>query len=243
MKNLKDYIDDFNMIVTQQKDGGDSCAYGFAIFYACAVLHKPLGVNLGQTQNSYAKALEKEPGRYCRHPDPTKWYSRINTFSRDQMTPLLVYLGLLGFRLRLSRLFIAHLKRLLLFAWNTRQNNSYPGQATYRWKLPDITGPDIWALYIRGFHSRLLYPLLLLFDIQTLIGVLLYRFGVVKTTLQMNQVLIVDFSNRVMPTPVSWLAKKVYGIDAPIKALEDTFDPDWQPPVNDYLVPVVQTWD
>lgn len=244
MKNLSDYIDSFGMVVTADaKDGGDSCAHGCAILYAANILEDH---DTEAKLNVYTSKLELDSGLYCRHPDPSMWYSRNNTFSRDQLTPLIALLSIRGMRAPLRRLFYAHLKRLLLFAWNTKQVNSYPDEHTgvsYVSKVPDLTIFDTWGMYIRGFDLRILYPLLFICDVPTLIGSIIYRLKLSSSTIQMNHIIMVDFSTRSMPTPIALLAKKVYGKDTPLDALESSWGTWWQPPINKYLGQLIkETW-
>lgn len=238
MKDIKSYIDSFGMITTLPGDGGDSCAHGCSIIYALMCLgatdvfkQYPQLVPL-----TYVSKLEKSNGRFVRHPDPAMWYSNPATFSRDQLIPLICLLGYVGHTHRLTRLFVAHLKLLLMFAWNTLPNGPTPYT---QWKLPDLCGPDILGLYIRAFDWKLLYPLLFICDIPTLIGAIIYRLDLNSSTLQMNQVIVTDFSTQVMSTPVSWLAKKIYGKATPIAALNASWGPGWQPPVDTYLIPMI----
>lgn len=241
MKNLSDYIDKNGMVCTlpnPPQDGGDSCAHGCAILYA-AIRNDdvPTEAMLGV----YSSKLEVTSGRYCRNPDTTMWYSRVNTFSRDQLTPLLALLGIRQQYAATRRLFWQHMKHLLLFAWNTRQNASYPGTSAYAWKIPDITGPDILGMYIRAFDVWALYPILFLSDVFTLAGSIIYRLKLSSSTIQMNQIIMVDFSNLVMPTPISWLAQKIYGKATPIAALNASWGQyDWQPPVEQYLGKMIE---
>jgi hypothetical protein len=242
VKKLSDYIDSYGMIVTTDTyDGGDSCAHGCAILYAAAVTGTP---SLNPWQ--YVSNLEKSPGLYVRHPDPAKWYSRTNTFSRDQMTPLLALLGLLKDKKRLWQIFVRHLYHVLLFSWNTRRNDSYPDEHTgvsYAWKIPDLTIMDTWGVYIRGFRLWPLYPLLLICDLPTLVGSLIYRMKWSDSTIQMNHIVMVDFANRIMATPVSWIAKKIYGKEIPKAALIASWGVWWQPPVDEYLTRLIEeTW-
>ena len=259
MKNVQDYIDNFGMVVTNEKDGGDSCAHGMAIMYGCAVTKTTPPLN----PDTYISKLESsDKGRYRRHPDQTKWYSNTNTLSRDQLTPLLCYMGLVKHPGRVA-LFLRHLLKCLLLTWNTRENgatsaNGYlswpanlkfffginiPANPTYSMKLPDLTGPEIWACWIRAFRLWPLYPLLMIFDIQTLIGCIQNRYFP-STNIQMNNVITTDFSTRIMPTPTSLLARKIYGKSVPINALNANWgDPTpMNPPVNQYLNPVIETW-
>lgn len=258
MKILSDYTDAFGMVTTiNPVDGGDSCAHGCAILYAATILddqatQSALGV--------YTAKLEKEYGRYVRHPDPLKWYSNIDTFSKDQLIPLLCLLGIRGTRPAIRRIILKHLERLFLFSWNTRENGAVstntpvmtwyqrigyifglynPGIPCFNWKIPDITLIDIFGLYVRGLDLYILYPLLFLCDIPTLISSTLYRYKLSSSTIQMNQILSIDFSNRVMPTPISWLAKKIYGKTIPEAALIASWGQDWQPPVDVYLTNLI----
>lgn len=237
MKNLSDYMDSFNMVVTLvDRDGGDSCAHGCAILYASV---REDDINAEAMLGQYTPKLEHTSGRYVRHPDPTKWYSHTDTFSRDQLTPLLALLGLRQQYAALRRLFWQHMKHGLLFAWNTRDNDTFPGDADYAWKLPDVTFIDIMGMYIRGFDLWPLYPILMLCDIPTLIGSLIYRLKLSDSTIQMNQVIMVDYANTVMWTPVAWMAKKVYGKETPKAALAASWGPAWQPPVDDFLTRLI----
>ena len=242
MKDLNNYIDKFGMVVTNQMDGGDSCAHGLAMHYGAAVLKVVLPPAI-ESLDEYCAKLEKGFGRYVRHPDPTMWYSETNRFSRDQLTPLLLALALTKRRKRLATLFLAHAAHLLLFAWNTRINASLPGTAAYAWKLPDITGPDIWAAYIRGFRFWPLYPILVVFDLMNVITAVQNRYWP-QNTIQMNAVLMVDFAARVMPTPTALLARWIYGKEEPVKALNSNWGDVtlFNPPVNQYLVPMVEKW-
>jgi len=136
MKNLNDYIDKFGMIVTKEGDGGDSCAHG------CAIAYGALRTGTKEKVFINVDALHKAPGRFVRHPDPDKWYSDLDRMSRDQLSPLLALLGLIGTkdsRKVLWQIFKAHAKRLFLFSWNTRRNDPTPenhGKARY----PDDPG-------------------------------------------------------------------------------------------------------
>lgn len=247
------------MVVTAapDKDGGDSCAHGCAILYAATVLDDQ---TTQSTLGVYTSKLEEESGRYVRHPDTAKWYSNVDTFSKDQLIPLLCLLGIRGTRPAIRRIMLKHLERLFLFSWNTRENGAVsadtpvmtwyerigyvfglynPGIPCFYWKLPDITLPDLLGLYIRGLDIYVLYPLLLLCDIPTLISSALYRYKLSSSTIQMNQILSVDFSNRIMPTPVSMLAKKIYGKEIPTAALIASWGQTWNPPVDVYLTNLI----
>lgn len=176
-------------------DGGDTCANQFTYLYAMAVLNQPLEPGQALTALSYLVVN----GVPIRHPDPSKWYSGINRTSRDQLTPYLAYLVQTAHKplqaAYLRRLLAQHAKHLLLVAWNTRRNHVYADAVehaakstadvphNYGWKLPDITGPDIWAIYARGVLNMLpkalkpiaqiaMHPLLTVLDLHGFISVI-----------------------------------------------------------------------
>lgn len=262
MKDIKDYIDQYGMIVTKGMDGGDSCAHGFSMIYASLILNgrdelkTALGSDSSGPLSTYSSKLELAPGRYVRHPDKDKWYSDLDRLSRDQFLPILAALGLVQHKEKLNRLFKAHLKRGLLFAWNTRKNFVYKDKAehelkstpdvphNYKWKLPDLTGPEVWAAWIRAYRCKLLYPLLLILDLENLVGSVKRRMqGMQGDDIQMNHVVMTDFATRVMPTPVSLLSRFIYGKKCARWALNNKWGRlEDEPPVNQYLVPLVESW-
>lgn len=106
-------------------------------------------------------ALSRHPtegySSYYKHP----WDGRI---SRDQLTGALAGMIAQRDRVGVLKVFIHHAAWLWLFAYNTRKNGDLS-----KWKWPDITGPDIWAMYIRGLLGKaayLLFPILCAFDLM-----------------------------------------------------------------------------
>lgn len=186
---------------------------------------------------------------YWRNPSLQRWslsfYNQYLYESRIPSTPLLAWLGTVGHepaQRSAKYLFLAHLKRALLFTWNTR-DNGIPREEPAPWKLPDLTGPEIWAMWIRVFRVYLLYPLLLVFDVYTLLSSIIYRY-LQSSTLQMDHIIVTDFSTRVMPTPTSLLARWIYGKKVALNALKVTFtDDEDNPPVDQYLGPLVKDWN
>lgn len=160
-----------------------------------------------------------------RNPDPAMWYSNPNTTSRDQLKAFLLFLSIQKYPKILGRIFLQHLKYLCLFAFNTRRNWQYPtleqhqaaqargdiGQNVvwdYSWKVPDFCGPEMWAIYIRGFRCRILYPLLPVLDLETLIGVII-KFFHKKDVDCMNDLGVLYLSKICGGSPVMWLARKI----------------------------------
>lgn len=128
--------------------------------------------------------FEISPGAYVRHPDPDQTTNGFGSFyknpwngciSRDQMTGILAALIKKKQYLASLRLILHHSLRGFLFAYNNIHNGE--DSKTAKWKIPDPTGPDIWAMEIRslGIFSKLLYPVLMLCDLHLLGATLYYK--------------------------------------------------------------------
>lgn len=212
-------------------DGGDSAhRVGSYLVYQ--------GVTRGSTGNEEAIFRDLEcpgcKGRFRRHPDSDYWYSDCDRMSRDQTIPLLSAMAIHS-PYYLNRHFKDHLSRCLLFTTNTRRNGATKanhgmvkgGHKTgdtydYSWKMPDITFMDVWAIYIRGFRSWVLWPLLVIFDLQLLANSILIKMNPDKVDIMQHtcQILLAKHS---MPTPISFLAAEFINID------------DYKDRLNEYL--------
>lgn len=152
-----------------------------------------------------------------RHPDPLKWYSQIDRFSRDQLIPSICAAIRHGGVGTLRYIYAAHKKRWFLSAWNTRGNGAIDKPV----KFPDICGPTIWALWLRykkPWWARFIIGIL---DIETLIGALNWRFLQPDSNrVTRNNMLTVIFSRDYMPTIASRIAFAVTDWDKQISKWE-----------------------
>lgn len=209
-------------------EGGDSLNWtAHKLFLRPRYSHSPALWLIDQFES------KKYPGLWVRHPDPKATKNGFGSYcegnfrgceSRDQMTGKLCLLVAQGAKGALWRSFREHLKRGLLFANNTIHNGDDPKKLKFSlyklffgqkgenyYKLPDVTGPDIWSLYIRGFRARALYPLLLIFDAQLLLTAVLHYFK--KDSDIISHVIKVLTAQEIFPTPLGWLATKVTSQD------------------------------
>jgi hypothetical protein len=245
MKNWNDYLDSNGLVVQKGGDGGDSlnrtCSY---IFLTMITHPNVLQIMDAQRANAVVyRHLEVSPGRYRRSPHQGMWYSHGDRTSRDQLIPLVIMLGIAS-RSKLGAVFRDHLKRGLLFAYNTHRNFQYPtleehlAKSTpdvkwnYGWKLPDLTGPEFWVLYIRGFRSKVLYPLLYLFDLETVISSILIRFQTDKDDV-LNHALILEFARVRMDTLWTKLARLITPRTLLQMRLNTFFGKEQEPPINE----------
>jgi len=106
-----------------------------------------------------------------RHPDITKWYGQPDRFSRDQLTPVICAGVRLAREINVDDIFEQHQAKKFLTAWNTRGN----GQMDLPKKFPDITGPEIWALWLRYKKPWWAFLFVWLLDIETLVGSIIWR--------------------------------------------------------------------
>lgn len=219
---MSDYYDAIGLPGTKGGDFGDSCA-----IWSTVMALNP-NVAMGKLAGAY---LGKETP--VRHPDKSKWYGLDWRFSRDQLVAYLCGLigikraGFTGLELATLRLFKMHRRQWFLLAWNVYRNHVYPTLEEHlakstpdvAWdpkpKFPDVTGPEVWALWLRlyleGRPFFLLRPLIWLalnvLDLETLIGSVHWRFR--KDRVTRNHLLTTIVSRAVAPTVTSWLNFKI----------------------------------
>lgn len=206
-------------LITKNGDGGDSCNRTCAAALSHIYIGDKVNVTCIRLLNN-----ESRPWLWRRSPHPGMWYADWNRMSRDQTIPLLILLGEKQACQLLFWYLFGHLMRLMLFTHNTRRNFVYMTQAEHLakstpdvpwrpgWKLPDVTGPEVWALEIRAMAKPIrvsLWPLLLVFDIETLIGSLVRRYIRPQNNDVINHTLVLINGRRRCPTPAMWLARKV----------------------------------
>lgn len=233
-KDWQDYQDIWGLIRQKNGDEGDTLNRSCAKAVLDLLLRNPVN------QTAFWK-LGDGRGKFRRSDDESMWYGHYDRTSRDQLTPLVILAGLCN-REELKSIFQDHLGRGLLFAYNTRRNFVYPtleehlSKSTsdvpwrYGWKLPDLTGPEFWALYIRGFNLRILYPLLALCDLHTLIGSVVIRLN--KQNDVINHALILEYSRVRTPTFVSLLARAITPRAILQERLDRFFGREEEPPLN-----------
>lgn len=227
---IKDWLEPRYNLIAQPPPGydpGDSAQREGMYAIGIELLHR-LGKCSDEeydfTKVRYEEVLSRlsdpwNDGFIRRYPDPAYWGGQSDRLSRDQAIPNVVAMGFMN-RKRLSAFFWGHLKsRALLFMTNTRNNWAWPpgdpryDEQAYKWKLPDVTLFSFWGLYVRAFNSKLLYPLLWLFDLEMLGSVLVkcFIYGRDKTNNDdVNLQVELLQAMAVMPTLWSKLAAFIY---------------------------------
>lgn len=181
-------------------------------------------------------------GFYRRSID-SDWTSDFDRYSRDQATPNVCAMGLLGLHKQLFFHLLAHILRLGFF-FNIRKNGTTKenhgstyanGTRTrdYSFRIPDIAGPSFWALYLRGFKmvGILLYPILCILDIELLLGTILWKYRSGSDVL--NFLCLTRYARARLPTPISWLALKLEDKQLLKTKLDVYFDLTEYQPIRD----------
>jgi len=178
------------------------------------------GGKIVKTTSRYVSFFEVGFGAYARHPKKSQTKHGFGAYyknpwqgciSRDQLRGILAALISGGEYLAMLRLILHHALRGFIFAYNTIENGDDPDTAP--WKLPDLTGPDIWAMELRGFGlaSWLFWPILCLLDIYMLFNAVFHNHKETQHVISFSITLLVCVEN--VPTPTSLLAKYVIDRD------------------------------
>jgi hypothetical protein len=234
MKRPADFVDSFGILDKHNgPDGGDS-AHREGMFWTLIGFLKmnnfgywltSAGRNLDDFQTVMNK-IHPHPGVIVRHPNPDWDASDWDRMSRDQIIPCIMAMGLWG-RHELKKFAWGHLKRGFLFTNNVRQNgatkrNHGQGNYSYAWRFPDVTLFEVWAIFIRAFKAWPLWPLLVIFDLETLGGAIIWRWFP-KHNIAMNHCLVILFGKARLPTPTMWLARKIMPPERLIKLIGEHF--------------------
>lgn len=190
------YLDSYGLPGDRQSDGtldmGDSAAIYFNIL---ALSQEP-----DDKANNYYSVVP------LRHPDKSKWWGQPDRCSRDQLIPMLCYAIKRDIKTKfIKEVFVSHLKRLLLLAWNIRGD----GAMVMPLKFPDITGPEIFGLWLRVFKPfgyRIMLPFC---DIETLVNALLWKYYQPITNQITRNHMLVCITQRKYPSITSRLADKI----------------------------------
>lgn len=183
--------------MTGKFDGGDTASILGTILALQKTVILPCGLLPG---------LVDSDGIPRRHPDTSKWYGQPDRFSRDQLIPLICTGIVMHHLVTIDVIFDSHRKRNFLTAWNTKKN----GQMDTPDKFPDITGPEIWALWIRYKNPKWARLILWFLDIETLLGSIKWRFTAKTNRLTRNHMLICLTGIEVKPT---WVMRLAYWVN------------------------------
>jgi hypothetical protein len=240
------YFDEWHLLTqdaNSNHDGGDS-AHRFATTYvALKSLDQHFWIDGYHELDDYydfaMKYYESDTaGVFRRHPDPNKWYSKPNNFSRDQMT-MIENAVVMAKDTGLASAIIDRMVERRGFHQNIMRNYDEPGQ-----KTPDITTPSEIACLIRGSNNILLAPALLILDAFYLLDIVLAVYDDSLSTKKGGRtdaytMLVTNLlvANQKFRTPFSWLAGKALGLVDYKGALNYIFRKEGgDPPIDKLLI-------
>ena len=182
--------DQWNFIVqASDGDGGDTAQregmYAFAL---------PPGALTTLRFNYQSNLLEVAPATWVRHPYQPEFRSDPAHMSRDQHDPLIAAWGHHKLRKPLKRSLRGHIKRF------------------GRYQNKDWANPNTVSLYVRAFRAWYMWPLLLLTDFGLIISSIdkIIKSRDPNVSDDNNHIIRLLQAQRYLPTPVSWLARKIY---------------------------------
>jgi hypothetical protein len=140
MNKFDNYRDKFGLLVKKDGDGGDT-AHTTGVYYSILAF-------IGQPESAKfavdAADLRFHLGRFMRHPDPSKWYSNPNNFTRDQNNPL-ICAAVLNNNLMLIFEILRERSRRFYFHFNDESGDQFTG--TIKNPMPDAPAPVEFGLY------------------------------------------------------------------------------------------------
>ena len=244
-KEIRSFEDKYGLIVQADGNGGDT-AQRTGLFWSAVYLLEYGNRSLEfWTANHYDfisdyRYLEIDHGILRRHPDRAPdagqpgvrdfaYWNNPSVFSRDQWVSLCIALGFYEMTAELQRLFTAHRKR-----WFFHQNY-------------DLTGPQHFGIWIRSLNAKYMWPLLFVTDIflvlSSFIDLAKYYTDPDDTSDVINGVLVLIQAAERMPTPLSWLARKLMGARNPQEAFGIYFNPaTGAPPFDGLYRPLIEKY-
>jgi len=228
-------------------------------FWGCSqFLKSPLEKHDGlkeifEVQLQAIKWFSFEPRR---HWDDSRWWGKKGYMSRDNFTPILCMILLFKFKDAALTVIWSHLVKRLGFFWNTKE---IWVNTPKKMPIPDWLTPTILGLYFRAVCQMhwlfipIFYPLVLVMDLglclNSVVRVLWPLVDPGHTSDDLNTICVLSTTMWVFPTPLSWLARKIYwwrpmhpnyGGLGPYTALESYFAGPNAPPLHLDWKPILE---
>lgn len=227
-------------------DGGDTAHrtghYFFLIQLQEKVFNQKWKKMLPFASDEYYKShmddLEPIKGCYVRYPkradklEPNHYYCEgtyEGVMSRDQMTPLLISAGYRKDYKRIAWAFLRHMMRGFIFMSNTRRFEMVNGEHVMYRRMPGFAFFEYFNLFLRGLPALgyILYPLVMLFDLETLLSSIFHRMGWSNGDDVANHCAICIYGMQRVPTPVMHLANKINSYKD-MKAKQESYWGGWR---------------
>lgn len=184
--------DQYGLIVQADGDGGDTAQREGMVAFVYSLIGSEFTAAWEFRQ---ALQLEISPGVCVRHPFQPDFRSDPKQFSRDQQDPLIVAAGACSQTPFIKRMLWAQVKRL------------------GKYQNADYLTPQSIGCYIRALSAWYLWPLLLFTDLGLLFQALHIYFACrndPNNSDDNNHVIRTLQAQYTLPTPVSYVARKLY---------------------------------
>lgn len=219
-------------------DGGDTCHREGTFWSLLGMMSDADSVlwleRFHRDEDDYLAIMKKlhvDNGVFVRHVRPLNDVNSWDRMSRDQFQPMVIAAGYWS-KEELSKIIKGHRSRGFLFCTNTRKNGAtrhnhgkvVAGEIRdYGWKLPDITGLEILGNFIRSKKSWFFYLALFICDIEGLFGSIKWR-CFPKHNIALNHTLSLLQACHRLPTPLSWLSRKIMPFERLFDLIQDHLD-------------------
>lgn len=190
-------------------DSGDSSMRSSHLVFLMTVLgfsDADMRLYLGTDYERLMKSHEHSEYLFRRTNDLTHWGSSWNNFSRDQWNAMQLAFAVRGDRPRLLKSMLALTLRLG-FHQNIHIGTDTSGKWYKDFKIPDISHPSHFSVFIRGMSLWAGYPLLYVLDL-TLLADLYFRKGVNDADNMLMPHIV--YANMKYPTFISKYVLKQY---------------------------------
>lgn len=230
MKDLKNYLDSDGWIMHRKSDGGleggDAAqrmfmSLTFKYLSSQDPIEKSEIISEGLKRWSQIKAKSfdvngKTKVEPVRHPDESQWYGQPGQMSGDQLEAVVCFLLITKRTKELGALFWRLFKRAG-FAWNVKHIWPKPED---KWKMPDWVGIRFAGYFMRYRilsnppEAFLWSSFLLAADVRHIISVIFLIANSLRKgdecSDDLNCLLSHLARKYTLPTPISWLSRKIY---------------------------------
>lgn len=204
-------FDSNGLIVQANGDGGDTAGReGDFWFLVGLTKNTGLGATSPSDFGKVMSLLNPTKGNFVRNPAQPA-YNIPSDFSRDQLMPLVLALGLFQQTGGNSKSTLEEISDMVLKNFSRAPNR-------------DIVGPTDYGVFIRAFNFIPFYPLLFLTDLGLVVESIIRVFA--KSTDvsdDINHTLYLLQAQNRLATPVSWLARKIYKTFKNVQKAWDTY--------------------
>lgn len=211
------YRDKYGLItqLDESMDGGDAAHRAGVFYFGLYLKFKDSPAELKEVRSKFLTDLNKlkiSTGKFVRHPDPSKWYSNPDNFSRDQTMSLIIALGAFNEVKEVQANFDQLISSNGFFPNKLKNWTNEEKHLPFDYR--DISAPSDWGMYIRALKKKEYYLALYFADLQllgnALVRIVISYFDDRDTSDDVNFTLLLLQSELSMPTFISRSSAWIY---------------------------------